>query len=162
MARRLPPPSPDYVRHVLETPKRLRCSLNELINCLNRDGTVTLPIELEGTTEADPDPGVELNVAAKVNVPKSWRASLKVNRQRVDGVDWHATEVKGAGCEPLSGWHRHVYDEAVGDAERNRVPIEDPAPDGKIKTFIESILKMMNVYIDAEAVHEQPELEFDP
>jgi len=162
MARHLPPPRPDYVKHVLGTPKRLRCSLNELSNRLNGDGTLTLPIELDGTTEADPEHGVELNVAAKNNVPKSWRASLKVNRQRVDGVDWHATEVTGASCEPLSGWHRHVYDEAVGDAERKRVRIDDPAPDGKITTFIESILKMMNVYIDAEAINGQRELELDP
>jgi len=160
MPRNLPP-SPAFVKRVLETRKRLRCSLDELMNDLDKRGGLSLTLELDEPREVDPDHEVELNVSAKTNVPSSWRASLKVNRQRVDGIDWHATEVKGTGGESLKGWHRHVYDPAVGDARR-RVPIADPAPDRKIRTFIESVLKLMNVYIDAEAIHGQPELEFDP
>jgi hypothetical protein len=103
---------------------------------------------------------LRLRLAAKSASPEGWKAALLLNNLRIAGVDCHRTDVPDIFGSPLRGWHKHVLDMATGEAS-GRITIEDPAPDGRLETFVCAVLEIFGLEYEVGRLHEQRDLDFD-
>lgn len=150
-------PDTGIIASVTAAPKAVSASVRQVAAQLEAKGQATLPVELSPNASR-PDIQVELNVYARSPIPTSWRASVKINRMRVDGLDYHVHELRDPAGRLIKGWHRDRYDAASGGTLR--IPIADPASDGRIVTFLKNALAALNVSAIEEGPDEQRDLDF--
>lgn len=157
-----PRPPVEIIQKVLDGRKKLAQPLGSLIRELREKGVVQADIGIdEVLIHQWEDYWLRLRLAAKSRHPEGWKAALLLNNVRVAGVDCHRTEVMDAFGAPLRGWHKHVLDRETGEAS-GRIQIDDPAPDGKLTTFVQAVLEIFGVEYERGILHEQGDLDFGP
>lgn len=155
-------PPVEIIQKVLVGQKKLAQPIESLIQELRKKGVVQSDIDIDKVLIHEwEDYWLRLRLAAKSRHPEGWKAALLLNNVRVAGVDCHRTEVMDAFGAPLRGWHKHVLDLETGEAS-GRIPIADPAPDGRLTTFVRVVLEIFGVEYEGGILHEQGDLDFGP
>lgn len=97
----------------------------------------------------------ECNVVLRLNVHckhpshvEGWTIALKLHNTRIDGFDFELKFVDADGSIH-SGWHRHVWDNKIGSAERNKRPVKDFDGVGSREEFLVRALKLFHVDLSA-------------
>lgn len=153
-------PPVEIIQKVLDGRKKLAWQIDPLIKELRKKGVVQSDVEIdEALIHGWENYWLRLRLAAKSRLPEGWKAALLLNNVRVAGVDCHRTEVMDAFGAPLKGWHKHVLDLETGEAS-GRIPIADPAPDGRLTTFVRVVLEIFGVEYEGGSPHEQRDLDF--
>lgn len=157
-----PRPPVEIIQRVLAGRKKLAQPIESLVLELRKKGVVQSDIDIDEVLIHEwEDYWLKLRLAAKNRHSEGWKAALLLNNVRIAGVDCHRTEVKDAFGEPLRGWHKHVLDLKTGEASV-REPIDDPAPDGRLATFVRVVLEIFGVEYEGGSLHEQGDLDFGP
>ena len=94
------------------------------------------------------------------DMPVSWAMSTLLNDQRVDGIDWELKVEDHRGKQHhCKGWHRHVWNARIGDANQKEcLPRFDPRT---VKEFILGGFELLNVQLKEEGRNEPHKLPFD-
>lgn len=124
--------------------------------------------EFELTTEHDvtDDDGtvsttvLRLNIATKSDYVHCWQVSLKLHQIRIDGIDYETTYKMLDGTRGR-GWHRHNWNEAHDNADRDKRPLEHFDDVTNRKDFLIRAFSAMRITLNKNDDGSTPELQFD-
>jgi hypothetical protein len=63
---------------------------------------------------------LRLNISCKHEDARGWTISLKLHKERVDGIDWEPYFIDQTGSRSF-GWHRHVWNQKHRTAKSIKV-----------------------------------------
>jgi len=90
---------------------------------------------------------LRLNMSCRNNYVRGWTISLKLHKERIDGVDWEPYFVGNDGNRK-SGWHRHVWNQKLQSAKSGKIPVQGLDEVNNREDFVIRALKEMNITLN--------------
>lgn len=136
-------------------------SRDEIVRQLQAGGNVETETEHRFSDEFSNEftAVLRLNISCKYEDARGWTISLKLHKERVDGIDWEPYFIDQTGGKSF-GWHRHVWNQKYQTAKSMKTPVQ--GFDG-VKTreeFVIRALKELRITL-SKVDHESDKLPFN-
>lgn len=139
--------------------KYLPLSLSDIEQVLDKEGRLheTFALEIEDDMLGTVPLQLSLNINCFGPGPESWKAAVKRDGQRIDGID-HETFF--GDKREFEGWHRHAW--SLRHQDRKKVPLESFGEGlNTRRDFVIRVLKEFRIGLDRQDHGENGELLID-
>jgi hypothetical protein len=139
------------VEKIVGERKYFDISRSELVRMLETGGEADVDTEHRTTDDYSNECSVVLRLNVHCKHPthvEGWTIALKLHNTRIDGFDCELKFLSQDGSMN-SGWHRHVWDNKLGSAERNKDPVKDFDGVGSREEFLVRALKLFRIDLSA-------------
>jgi len=102
---------------------------------------------------------LRLNISCRNNWVRGWTISLKMHKERIDGIDWEPYFTGLDGTRNF-GWHRHVWSRKDQSAKAGKICVQGFDDVDNREDFVIRALKEMNVTL-SKTDYGTDELPFD-
>ena len=139
------------VPEIISSDKYIDSHINKLVRALRDKNRYEFKFDhyLAQTSDEEPDSILlRLNIACPISdLPESWKISLKLHNERIDGFDF-LHSYRDENGNQASGWHRHIWDPNVQNADRHS-ELRDVIDIKTIDQFLVRTLSIMKIKYNA-------------
>jgi hypothetical protein len=138
-----------FVQTIVSGVKYFDISRDEILRTLQASDDVEVETEHRFTDDFSNELTalLRLNASCKNEYVRGWTSSLKLHKERIDGIDWEPYFIDHTGAM-VSGWHRHLWDRKHQSAKSSKVSVQGF---DEVKTrdqFIIRALKEMHITLN--------------